>query len=99
MAGWTIFPSYQTYALQFIQQKYGPPSQFLYATADSAYFGLPSNDDVAGMTLDQLFADLNQVMTSNFVPNVRADMAVARAYGLPLVAYEGGEGLPTAPGF
>lgn len=98
MAGWTIFPSYQTYALQFIQQKYGPPSQFLYATADSAYFGLPSNDDVAGMTLDQLFADLNQVMTSNFVPNVRADMAVARAYGLPLVAYEGGEGLPTAPG-
>jgi hypothetical protein len=98
MSGWSIFPSYSQYALQFIQQTYGAPSQYIYATAVSAYIELPGGDDVSGLTLSQLFADLNQYMTSSFVPNLQSDITVAQEYGLPLIGYEGGEGLPSGTG-
>ena len=96
MAGWTTGSYYQQYELQFIQQTYGPPSQFIYATAVAPYIGLPSGDNVAGLTVNQLFADLNQVLATTVVSWLQSDDAVAKQYGLPLVSYEGGQGL--APG-
>ena len=37
-----------SWQLQFIQQNYGPPSQFIYATAVAPYVGLPSGDQRRG---------------------------------------------------
>ena len=71
----------------------GRPSQFIYASAVAPYVGIPSGDNVAGLTLNQLFADLNQYLTSDIVPWLQSDAAVAQQYGVPLVAYEGGQGL------
>jgi hypothetical protein len=82
-----------TWQLQFIQQNYGAPSQFVYASAVAPYVDIPSADNVAGLTINQLFADLDTQLTSSFIPDVQADVAVAGEYGLPLVAYEGGQGL------
>ena len=80
-------------ALQFIQKNFGPPSQFIYATAEAAYVGLPNGDNVAGLTLDQVFTDMNQYLTSKLAPALQSDAAAAAKYELPMVAYEGGQGL------
>jgi hypothetical protein len=58
------------------------------------YLGTPSyQGEVDAMTVDDLFTEL----TTNSVPMalsyVQANAAVAQAYGLPLVAYEGGQSL------
>ena len=84
---------YQRGELQFIQQTYGTPSQFIYATAVAPYISLPTGDNVAGLTLDGVFADLNQYLTTSLVPAIQADATLAAQYGLPLVAYEGGQSL------
>ncbi len=57
------------------------------------YVGLSSKQDVTGLTLDQLFADLDQNLTTSFVPMIQSDFAMAEQYGVPLVAYEGGQSL------
>ena len=93
MAGFVDGSYYQQFELQFIQQTYGSPSQFIYATAVAPYVSLPSGDNVAGLTLNGVFADLNQYLMSSLVPALRSDATVAQQYGLPLVAYEGGQSL------
>ena len=97
MAGWATNPSYLQYALQFIQQTYGNPSQFIYADALAMYFGMPSRDNVAGLTLNQLFADISQYMTATLVPAMQSNAATTKQYGLSMVAYEGGNGLVPGP--
>jgi hypothetical protein len=53
--------------LQYIQQTFGPPSQYIYAAAIAPYVGLPDGDNVPGLTLDQLFADLNQNLNDSII--------------------------------
>ena len=93
LSGWATQSVIINDALQFIQQNFGPPPQFIYATAEAAYVGLPAGDNVAGLTLNQVFTDMNQYLTSKLVPSLQSDAAVAAQYGLPMVAYEGGQGL------
>jgi hypothetical protein len=87
---WTAFA---TYELQFIQQHFGTPSKYVYATAVAPYVGITSSQNVAGLTLNKLFADLNQYLNDDIVPWTKAAAALAKQYGIPLVAYEGGQGL------
>ena len=89
-AAWSQIASWQ---LQFIQQNYGPPSQFIYASAVAPYVALPSGVNVAGLTINQIFTGLNQYLKSDVVPWIQSDAAVARQYGVPLVAYEGGQAM------
>ena len=93
IAGQATVSSVANYALQFIQQTYGPPSQFIYATAEAPYVALYPKDNVAGLTLDQLFTDLNQYLSTGMTQALQADAAVAQQYGIPLISYEGGQGL------
>ena len=95
MSGWFAYSVYQQNELQFIDQTYGPPSQFIYATAVAGYFSLPAGDDVAGLTLNQDFAEIYQFLSSTFVLDVKTDAGIAQEYGVPLVAYEGGSGFPS----
>ncbi len=89
-ASWTAFA---TYGLQFIQQYFGAPSNYIYAVAVAPYFGLSAGQNVAGLTLNQIFADLNQNLTGGLVPELQADGALAQEYGVPMVSYEGGQSL------
>ena len=93
MAGFVDGSYYEQFELQFIQQTYGSPNQFIYATAIAPYVMLPSGDNVAGLTLNGVFTDLNQYLASSLVPALKSDATVAEQYGLPLVAYEGGQSL------
>ena len=47
----------------------------------------------ASTTLTSFFADIADFLTTYFVPTVTSNAAVAKQYGVPLVAYEGGESL------
>jgi hypothetical protein len=93
MAAQEAWSQVASWELQFIQQNYGPPSQFIYASAVAPYVSLTGGENVAGLTLNQVFADLNQDLDSDIVPSLESDAAVAEQYGVPLVAYEGGQSL------
>jgi hypothetical protein len=89
-AAWTQF---QTYELQFIQQQFGSPSQYIDSLAVAPYIAINSNQNVSGLTINQLFTDLNQYYTSQVIPWITSNVALAKQYGVPLMAYEGGQGL------
>ena len=62
--------------------------------AIAPYISLPTGDDVAGLSLNQLFVDLNQYLDTTYVSDIQANDAVAQSYNLPLVSYEGGTSIP-----
>lgn len=90
ISSWSINPRVSELALSF-----GDTRAHTDALAIGPYFIIPYADQarVAGMTLDGLFAELR----GSVLPRTRADMdrqaEVARRYGLPLIAYEGGQDL------
>ena len=68
------------------------PSQYIYSLAVAPYVTINDNQNVSGLTLDQLFADLNQYLRPTY-PVDHVHVALAAQYGVPLMAYEGGQGL------
>jgi hypothetical protein len=75
--------------LQFIEQTYGPPRQFLYAIAGAPYFNLGGQDSQTNLTESQVLSALTASMNqqSAFYP---AYIDLATYYGLRDLAYEGG---------
>src|SRR5262249_26179954 len=62
--------------------------------AVAPYFTDYNNDgSTPGMTLDQLFSDLEQDLTTSVIPAFQHDAALDAQYGVPMIAYEGGQGL------
>jgi hypothetical protein len=67
------------------------------ALAAAPYFGvrLPNMPRIVGMDLDQLFAELSNVSLPEARLTMQWQMDAAQRYGLPLIAYEGGQHLTT----
>jgi len=85
----------------FLKQAYGSTSAIDFM-AVAPYFGFDSGDD---SSVDALFGDITgSILAStpdagngNAIVNwLTGDLAEANKYGLPLVAYEGGQGLASA---
>ena len=70
---------------------YGSPSNSIYALAIAPYVDLASGTDVPGITMDQLFASVFKSLNTTFPQMLDADLAVANAYNVGLVTYEGGQ--------
>ena len=98
VAGFADISSYAQTQLQFIQANYGAPSQYVWGVAIAPYLSLPTGDDVAGLSLNQLFVDLNQYLDTTYVSDLQANDALAQSYNLPLISYEGGTSIPGASG-
>jgi hypothetical protein len=98
IAGFSDIPSLGQTQLQFIQTHYGTPNQYVWGLAIAPYLSLPNGDDVAGLSLDQLFADLNQYLNTTYVSDLQTNEALAKSYNLPLVSYEGGTSLSAVNG-
>ena len=96
VAGFSDISSLAQTQLQFIQTDYGAPNQYVWGVAIAPYISLPTGDDVAGLTLDQLFVDLNQYLNTTYVNDLKTNEALATSYNLPLVSYEGGTSIPSA---
>ncbi len=78
--------SYCSAGLAWIQQVYGPPSNYLYAIATAPYFG-GSGTDVPS-TLASLSSNMNLS-----APIVAQEVAMAKQYGLKYCCYESGQSL------
>lgn len=93
MAGWFTSPVFNQYSLQFIQDNYGPPANYIYATAVAPYTGW----NPGAASLDDLFAQLLQnaggTGSGTVLDYLQQDAAVANQFSVPLVAYEGGQSL------
>ena len=79
--------------LAFLQQQYGAPAQYLAGIGIAPYIDLDPAVDHPGMTMDALFASMNQFLNTKLAGWVAAHAALAKQYGLPMLAYEGGQSL------
>lgn len=93
LAGWALGPALSDVGLQFILTNHGQPSDHVAAVAQAPYFG-PPGDDATG-DLASLFAAIDQDIAGKAATYAEfAQLGVE--YGLPIVAYEGGQGLSGA---
>ncbi len=92
LGGQFAWDQFQTYELQFIQQKFGTPSKYIYAQAVAPYLD-GGDSNTPNLTLDQLFSDLQNNLNGWWGSQVHTDAALDQQYGVPMVAYEGGQGL------
>jgi hypothetical protein len=79
--------------LNDMSSTWGAPSSWISALAVPTYVNIDSSVDVSGLTVDQIFANLNQQITGSFATTIQADVQFAQSQGLPLVSYEGGQAL------
>jgi hypothetical protein len=96
LGGFTLYAPYNTTELDFLKSNYGDLSNSIDSMAIGAYVGLAGGTDVPGLTMDGVFASLNQYLNTTYVNSIDSNEAVAERYGVKLVAYEGGQGLATS---
>jgi PA14 domain/Carbohydrate binding module (family 35)/Carbohydrate binding module (family 6)/K319L-like, PKD domain len=86
-------PSILQMQLDYLQRRYGNPSQYIYAVAGAPYFNLNGGDN-PGLTSDQVLS-----LLSASIADIRSGVAgqalqqyagLATSYGLQMMAYEGG---------
>lgn len=89
----------------FMTAAYGPVTGYMDVMAVAPYFNLDTDssgsDTVYSNTVDEIFADLQNVVSANppsssnsaIAPWLAGDLAEANKFNLPVVAYEGGQGL------
>lgn len=85
---WSIFPSDANATLAWFNKTYGFPGNYLYGMAITTYYG---SQPFSNTTVDEMYtlyvndSDKQLAMRTQFAE-------IAAAYGLQLVAYEGGPG-------
>jgi hypothetical protein len=70
--------------------QWGAPSSWITAFAVPTYVSLSAFDD-PGLTLNQIFSNLDGQLTTGFASTISADVQFASSYNLPLFSYEGGQ--------
>lgn len=93
LAGWALGPALSDVGLQFILTNYGDPKAYVAGVAQAPYFG-PPNDDSTG-DLTALFAAIDGDIAGK-ADTYAQFAALGVEYGVPIVAYEGGQGLSGA---
>jgi hypothetical protein len=90
LSGWALGAGYSDDGLQFIQNNYGDPKQYVTYVAQAPYFNTP--DDTSTGALDTLFGALDTNITG--MDSTFKDFATLGAqYGAQIAAYEGGQSL------
>jgi hypothetical protein len=75
--------------LAWIQQTYGPPSQYIWGISGAAYFTDNGNET----DVDTIFANMTAYFSSVFVPCLQQNVALANQYNVKFTCYESGQGL------
>jgi hypothetical protein len=91
LAAQVVQPYILELQLRFIALAYGPPADHLYGVAVAPYFNLGPRQTEEQLSADQVLAAMDASV--NRLPRQNAlesNVALARWYGLPLLAYEGG---------
>ena len=78
-------------ALEYVDEVFGPPGHYFYAVAGAPYFNLGSRQTEEGLDTDDVLAAMaTSIDTLPRVNRLEENIALARQYGLPFFAYEGG---------
>jgi hypothetical protein len=86
---WQVGGTWQNYMLRYIADNYGPPSHYVYATAQAPYMGNSTSTGTVDECLDGMRSYADSI---NRPANMRLS-AVATYWGIKCFAYEGGPGL------
>jgi hypothetical protein len=90
LSGWALGAAYSDDGLQFIKANYGDPKSYVSYVALAPYFSPP--DDTSTGALGTLFSAMQTAITGT--DSTFADFAtLSSTYGIPIVAYEGGQSL------
>jgi hypothetical protein len=93
LAGQTVNTYFLGTALSYLKNKYGSVSA-VSGIAIAPYFGYDlGSADVNGASIDSLFNALGNQLNNDTIPGINAHKNLAAQYGLPLMAYEGGQHL------
>lgn len=93
LAGWALGPALSDVGLQFILTNHGDPKTFVAAVAQAPYFGPPNDDFTAD--LPSMFTAIDADIAGK-ADTYAQFAALATEYGIPIVAYEGGQGISGA---
>ena len=86
-----VNPYLTSIALEYIDEVFGPPGRYFYAVAGAPYFNLGSRQTEEGLDTDDVLAAMaTSIETLPHVNRLEENIALARQYGLPFLAYEGG---------
>jgi hypothetical protein len=88
-------------ALNYIQDHYGPPKNYISAIAIAPYVGVEgdmNSIDNANLTSDTLFEWMNNFIDQTLAPWIQQHKTLADQFGLALYAYEGGQSLQALNG-
>ena len=92
LSGWALGAGYSDVGLRFVKDNYGDPKASIAYIAIAPYFG---PDEAKTAALDTLFASAGQNIAS--MDTTFQDFAKLGAeYGIPIAAYEGGQGISGA---
>lgn len=77
--------------LEFIAHNFGAPSQYFYALAGAPYFNLGDMQNQDNLNADQVLGAMEKsIETLPRINHFEENLTLARWYGLPFLAYEGG---------
>jgi hypothetical protein len=93
LSGWALGAAYSDDGLQFIKANYGDPKTLISYVALAPYFSTP--DDTSTGALGTLFTALGTAI-SGAAPAFADFAKLGQQYGIPIAAYEGGQGLTGA---
>ena len=93
LAGWTANPAYLTEALGYMAAHIGAPNQIVSGIAIGAYATVLPGTETVGMTPTQIFSALNSYISTSLDGQFASHQTLAATYGLPMLAYEGGQAL------
>ncbi len=93
LAGQATQPAFLRAGLSFLTSLGIDPAVEFHGLAIAPYVTLPAALDTPVLTLNGLFEGLDINLTTRTMPGVAQHAALAKAAGLALLAYEGGQGL------
>ena len=93
LGGWAAGASYNQVALQFLQTNYGAVSNSIADFAIAPYIILSSGTDVPGLTMTGLFNSMENYLDTDVSSWLTANESLSKTYGVPVISYEGGQGL------
>ena len=86
-------PTITRWRSQFLQTNYGSVSNSIADFAIAPYVVLTSGTDVPGLTMAGLFNSMENYLDTNVSSWLTANESLAKTYGVPVIGYEGGQGL------
>jgi hypothetical protein len=91
LAGQQVEPSLLYSGLDYLNREFGHPSNYLFALATAPYFNMGASQYIDGLTPSQVIAALREhVNTLDHDERLEQNARMARWFGLPMLAYEGG---------